>query len=374
MDKLKILHLINSAGIYGAESVLLDLVTTHRKKNIDSTVACIVSDLNAGNDLVDRLSESSIPVMVFHMARGLDILASLRIIKWAKDNNFTIIHCHGYKDRISMTIIPTLFREIPLVTTLHGWTSGPSISKLKLYEYVDKISIRFFDKIIEVDPARRFSSKMPPDFRKKIILIENGISTRYHTDQNKSLHKLLDIPDTHNIILTIGRLSEEKGYQVLLDGFFRLFKKIKNISLVFIGEGPERSKLESIAGNSNIKNHIHFAGYIPNAYKYIVDSNLVVNTSYTECLPVTLLESMRAKKPVIFSNVGGASIILSGYKEYTLFEPGDGDSLAEKMYMLLTDTDLSNRISEGLHSEFLNKYTSDIMADKYLHAYQGLLL
>jgi len=117
-------------------------------------------------------------------------------------------------------------------------------------------------------------------------------------------------------VLGIGRLSHEKGFDLLIDGFSLIATRFPNLSLTIIGDGPERISLEPQVINMNLKDRVKFLGSIPNEDlpKYINNASLVVIPSRCkETFGLVAVESAWMARPVVAANTGGlAEIVVDG--------------------------------------------------------------
>ncbi|HHZ88054.1 MAG TPA: glycosyltransferase family 1 protein [Chromatiaceae bacterium] len=132
--------------------------------------------------------------------------------------------------------------------------------------------------------------------------------------------------------LFFGRLSEEKGLRVLLDAA----SLCPDIPIVITGTGPEEQNLKQAASRSGLTN-IKFVGFKSgDALKDVLDraSFTIISSKLYENCPMTILESMAMRKPVIGSRIGGIPELINEGENGFLFDVGDHEGLAEKMKLL----------------------------------------
>ena len=89
------------------------------------------------------------------MIPGPNLAGALKILGYSKKNNFNILHSHGYKLNILFGFMPKAICKIPIVSTLHGYTSANGYSKMRLYEWLDRKSLKFIDAVVCVSHAMR---------------------------------------------------------------------------------------------------------------------------------------------------------------------------------------------------------------------------
>jgi glycosyltransferase involved in cell wall biosynthesis len=137
----------------------------------------------------------------------------------------------------------------------------------------------------------------------------------------------LDIP----VFLSIGRLFSAKDFPTLLKAFALVRQKM-NAKLVVLGEGEERSNLEQLIRQLNIKDDVDLHGFVDNPYKYIANSSSFVLSSKYEGFGNVLVEALALGKPIVSTDCpSGPSEILDGGKYGKLVPVGDVDALAQAM-------------------------------------------
>jgi glycosyltransferase involved in cell wall biosynthesis len=171
------------------------------------------------------------------------------------------------------------------------------------------------------------------------------------------------------IIISVGRLVPQKGFDHLLRAFSLLRKQGANVRLVLLGDGDERQRLESLAAELGVRQHIWFAGKQANPFKYVASSTLFVLSSLFEGLPNVLCEALACGCPVISTDChsGPAEILQDKYG--ILVPPGDEEALAAAMHRLLKDQELRARLRQlGLQR------AKDFEASRIVRLYEHLVL
>ena len=144
--------------------------------------------------------------------------------------------------------------------------------------------------------------------------------------------------------------------------------------MLIIGEGPEKQNLEQLARKYRLENHIMFGGYQKQAAAYLPYGTVFVLPSLTEGLPITLLEAMRAKVPIVATRVGGIPNVLDeGTVSSILVEPMEVTALMTAIETLIHDQRYRIRLSENAYQTLINKYSSTIMAQEYGNVYKRVI-
>jgi len=377
---MKILHIIDSGGLYGAEAVLLSLVHEQIKLGINPTI-CSIGERGAGQkELEAEAIRRGFRVVPFRMRKGPNFPAAWELLRRAKTEKFDLLHSHGYKGNILFGFIPRKIRKIPLVCTVHGWTSCNGFSKMRIYEWLDAKSLRFSDAVVLVSKALLENSRLIGKNTKNISVVNNGIPPleplrhrSFSSSLNHSNCPIRAFCNARPTIGSIGRLSPEKGYRNLIEAFHLLLQKGVDAHLIIIGEGNERRQLEKVIQSKKIQHKVLLPGYKTNAKGYLRNFSIFVLPSLTEGLPITLLEAMRANIPIVATSVGGIPSVLQNGDAGILVNPGDTPSLAQALYSSLKNISLRSRITVKAEKIVNNNYSSSKMAKQYHRIYNAIL-
>lgn len=161
----------------------------------------------------------------------------------------------------------------------------------------------------------------------------------------KSKEKIEMKKDKLNII-TVGRLSYQKGYDILLQTHKKLIKEGLNYSLIILGEGIERKNLEKYIKENNLENNTQLLGFKENPYSYLKEADIFVSSSRYEGYPLVLCEAVCLGKPIIATNCTGPKEILENSRYGLMAEVENVDDLAEKMKKLILNEELRKKYSD----------------------------
>jgi glycosyltransferase involved in cell wall biosynthesis len=162
---------------------------------------------------------------------------------------------------------------------------------------------------------------------KKVFILPNSIPIDDFTEKN--VQKKYDL-------ITLGRLSPEKGLLNLLEIVVILRKFLPNIKVGIAGKGPQMKVLLSKINQLQLKKNVFLLGYVESASYFLNSGKIFIATSFTEGLPRTVIQSMVGGVPVIASNVGDMSDLVINDKTGVLIEnPHDISSFAESIIDIL---------------------------------------
>ena len=368
---LRVLHIIDSGGLYGAEIMLLGLVKEQIRKGINPVIASIGRPNIPLKPLEVEANKRDLPLKIFRMYPGPNFYGGLDILRYANAIQCDVLHSHGYKGNILLGLIPKRIRRLPIVTTVHGRTSLKGISKLKIYEILDNFCLQFLDSVVLVNKKMYDQKLFEKHNRITTRVIDNGIDEHQVHSATIPNH-ILHLIEGSRVIGAIGRLSTEKGFIYLIDAFEQLLKTHNNIKLIIIGDGPEKLDLERKINHFNLQKHIHLTGFINNADHILKYFDILAIPSLKEGLPITVLEAMRAGVPIVASAVGGIVDALDDGKCGILVPPCNINKLSQALSSMIDNPIKITHMADLAKRRFRQHYTTERMCNDYTSLYHEI--
>jgi len=215
----------------------------------------------------------------------------------------------------------------------------------------------------------------------KITVIKNGVDTERFTGsypKDKTIRRLRDegfsVEEESFFVVSIGTLKPDKA-QIR---FLRAIKKICNdepgnkIKFLFIGDGDDRTSLESFVENEGIKNAVVFLGHRSDIPELLSVSSILVSTSFDEGLSNVMLEAMSSGIPIISTRSMGVAELINDGIDGFLVEQEDAVQLAEKIMMLYHDKSLLQTMGKNAKNLINQRYSIKKMVEGYEHLYLKL--
>ena len=174
---MRVLHVIDSGGMYGAEVMLLNLVEEQIRQGLNPVIASI-GDHHCGEKAIEvEARNRNFPVESFRMVPGPNFIGAWKILNYAKSTNCALLHSHGYKANILFGFFPKTIRRLPLMTTVHGWTSTETtFSRMRLYEWLDSLTLSRMDAVVLVNKGMLAHPKIAGRKTVNFYIVNNGIS------------------------------------------------------------------------------------------------------------------------------------------------------------------------------------------------------
>lgn len=376
--KKKILFLIHTLGIGGAEKVLVNLVNNMDKTKYDVTVMTIINTgafITELNNEVKYKYMFNIPFskrkkiksdskkesgsLLNKTSRIKEILKRIYQFVW-RHISCKIIYKIFIKEKYDYEI--AFLEGIPAKIIAESnnkdsikisWIHVDLINEIKSEKFFknreNEIEVyNKFDKIVAV------SQYVKNQFIKKYKIIEEKVYVRYNPIDEKyiekcSNQKINDIKKEKFTLCTIGRLAPQKGYDRLLSVVDKLNKDNIEFELWIIGVGPEEDKLKDYINQKNI-NNVKLLGYKINPYVYIKKADLFVCSSRAEGFSTVVSEAVILEKPIVTTDCSGMREILGQNSEYGLICDNNEEALYKALKDILSNKDkylyYKNKVSE----------------------------
>jgi glycosyltransferase involved in cell wall biosynthesis len=324
---MAILHILAPAPYGGLERVVRALALGHARRGRDVHVAAVLSpgeDADA-HPFVVSLRDAGVRVHALRIGAREYLRERAAVATLCDRVGAEVVHTHGYRaDVVGSSAARD--RGVPCVTTVHGFTGGGW--KNRLFETVQRFSFRGFGAVVAVSrPLAGIlaASGVPRD---AIHVIANAWDGEPEPMEPVPARRRLGVDADAFHVGWIGRMSREKGADVLLDAAAMLGHLPLAVSLV--GDGPERAALEARAARLGIAGRVRFHGALPRAGEVVAAFDVLALSSRTEGTPVVLFEAIAASVPVVASRVGGVPDV-TGDDGALLVPADDPVALAEAL-------------------------------------------
>ncbi|TSK05923.1 MAG: glycosyltransferase [Geobacter sp.] len=365
---MKVLHVIDSGGLYGAEMMLLALMEEQVRTGIVPVLGSIGGHSSGEKPIEAEARRRGLTVHPFRMTPGPNFAGALDIVRYAIKSGFDLFHSHGYKGDILLGFLPRLVRRLPIVVTVHGWTSTGAADRMFVYEWLDGVSLARMDRVVLVNHAMLEHPRIAGRRGFTVDVVENGVGASF-VPAPVVAPQLLSFCATGAVVGGVGRLSREKGFDILLRAAARLLADGHDVKVVIIGDGGGRKELEGIVAQLELENRVFMPGYLPDARRYLHLFTLFAMPSLTEGLPMVLLEAMQEGVPVVASAVGGIPELLADGACGVLTQPGDPESVAQGIERVLDEPKWAVGLARAAQTRVAERYSVEAMAAGYRNVY-----
>lgn len=363
---MEILHLVAPGPYGGLERVVHALATGQRRRG-HAVHAALVLDNQArekGHPLATALQHAGVEVHRV-IAAGRDYAGERAAMGHICSRvRPQIVHSHGYRVDVLDAAVARA-RRIPIVTTVHGFTGGGW--RNRLYERLQRLAFRRFDAVVVVSRPLVDRLTRSGVERHRIHLNPNAwVPTGPGLDR-AAARRALGIPRRSVELGWAGRLSREKGADVLIDALLHL--EDSSFRLSVLGDGAERERLRRRVERLGLEPRVRWHGAVPEAGTLFAAFDVFILSSRNEGTPVALLEAMAARVPIVATRVGGVPDMLSD-REAMLVEPGAAQALAGAIEHALGDPAAARTRAAAAYRLLATRFAEDPWLDRYESIYE----
>ena len=333
-------------------------------------------DINLKNLQVFRLP--SMPALVYPGERfTLPVGVTLRQVK---KFNPDIIHAHTPFSVGWEAVLISKILSVPLVGTHHTFYNH-YLKHIKLdFEWMKKISwkftIGFYNRSdLILSPSKSLADELIREGLKcPISVLQNSINVDlFKPTESQQIKE--EIKKSFGVknrsICYMGRLSYEKSIDQVVRAFALINKKMPELNLMLIGDGPERKNLEKLAKDLNVGKSVIFTGsllYNGDLVRSLQSNDLFVSASKSENMPLSVLEAMAVGLPMVLVKEKGLAELIKEDLNGVFVKTDNPVDIAEKILVLLSNFDLLNKLSQGsrlLAMEYSNEKVTDLLMKSY---------
>lgn len=297
-----------------------------------------------------------------------------------KTEHFDLVHAHDWLVAHAGITLKRSFGT-PLVATIHAteWGRWSGIHN-ELQNYIHSMEwLLNYESIGTIVCSYYMKNELQNIFglpADKLFVLPNGVEPSkfdLHFDQWNFRRNFAH--DHEKLVMSVGRMVPEKGFQVLADAALRVLQNYHDVKFVIAGKGGMLDSLRARVERMGISHRVWFMGYMSDEdlNKLFMVSDVAVFPSLYEPFGITAIEGMAAGTPIVVSDAGGLGEIVdhgyTGIKTYA----GNSDSLAWGILELLYNPDYANAIRENAYNKVLNVFNWDKIAEDTINVYKYML-
>lgn len=353
---MRVLHVDTGREWRGGQRQVLLLARGLAARGVATAVAA-----PPDSPLALRARNAGLEVHPLGVRGDLDIPAAARLARLARRTGAEILHAHDARAHAALLLASPFaaFRRVVTRRAAFGRRAGP-FDRLKYGRGVDRF--------IAVSAAVRdglVAAGAGPD---RIRVVPSGVEQPCVVSP-ADWRARLGLDARARVIGSVGALSREKGYDVLVAALARLDDPLAH--LVLVGDGPERPPLRSLAGELGVGGRVHLPGYDDSPLEAAAGFDVYAQPSRAEGLGTAALDALALGLPVAASAVGGLAELIEPGVSGLLVPPGDPAALAAALRRLLDDSALRAALAAGAHRRAA-AFTADAMVEGTLAVYREL--
>lgn len=307
------------------------------------------------SEIINKAKRYSAPLITIPDRGPLDWRVATRLLSICRTENVSIWHGHDYKTNL-LGLIIRQFHPMRLVTTVHGWVRHTA--RTPLYYRIDRKCLTRYDHVYCVSNDLHDECSAIGVHASRCKLLENGIDTTEYSRQMtiSDAKQKLQISPSRLLIGGVGRLSPEKGFDILIRSVAQLHRKGHDLGLILVGDGDELDRLRCLAQEEKIADRVTFAGWQADVKPYFEAMDIFTLSSLREGLPNVVLEAMSLGTPTVATRIAGVPrIIRDGYNG-ALVDAGNVSQITQALDELISNRGLRASYSitgrESVHARY----------------------
>lgn len=371
--KLRVVTLVDGIGLAGgAERLAREVVIRLDPDRFERTL-CVSrwseerAEAARASGALAQLEEAGVEFLGLPRRGTIDLL-SWRPLMTRLRSEVDVLHGHKIGSNVWAAVLGTLARTPVIVAHEHTWSfEGQPLRKLldrrliaaraDAFLAVSALDRKRMIEIERIDPA-------------KVLLVPNGIPDPPPPGAS-DLRRELGI-GREPVVGTVCALRPQKALGVLLEAASTLADRIPGVTVVIVGDGPERPVLERRIAELRLQRTVRLLGHRDDARDLMRGFDVAVCCSDFEGTPLSVLEYMQASLPIVATRVGGIPDLLETGREGVLIEPGTPVELATAIEGLVADPARAAHLGAAARSRQQARFEIGVTVREVERIYEGL--
>lgn len=374
----KVLFLITKSNWGGAQRYVYDLATALNRNEFEPVVA-----LGGNGTLVDMLHHAGIrTITIKSLVRDVDAKQELALVRELysifRTEKPDVLHLNSSKAGAMGAFVGRLARVRRIIFTAHGWAFNedrPFWQRL-IIKAIHYATVVLSHHTIAVSSGMMREMNWP-GVQTKMSVINPGRSIGVMFTKAEAREKIVDFfpallsYQNDPWLVCVAELHPIKRHQVLFEAVRSLTATNPHLRLICIGDGQLRTSLEAWVKDRGMAEHIFVVGSLHEAARFLKAFDLFVLASKSESYGYVLHEAGLAGLPIVATNVGGITDIVTDNKTGLLIPPDNSPALAGALSSILTDDELATTLKTNI-AVVLKDRTIEAMATKTVTLYEAV--
>jgi len=368
-------HLVHGLTVGGAERLALRMGEHLPFDEFRVSYLCL-DELGTWGTELQRAGGA---VHLLNRQPGFDWRCARRLAALLRRERIDLIHAHQYTPFFYALAARHLRSRPPILFTEHGrWFPDFPRPKRMLF---NRALLGRRDRVVGVGEAvRRALVENEGIPAARVGVIYNGVDltpyrnpTRDRATIRHRVREELGIPESALLLAQVARLDDLKDHATAVRAMARVVAALPQAMLLIVGDGPERTKIERLVAQLGIGQSVRLVGTRGDVPEILQAADLFLLSSKSEGIPLTVIEAMAARLPVVSTDVGGVGEIVVAGETGMLVPAGDVAALAAAAIDLLPDAARRARLGEQGFRRAIDKFDEARMHHDYRALYAEML-
>lgn len=320
----------------GAERIVFELATRLKRERWHVRVASLRSPGGVDGRVAEELRAAGVEVELLRMRGKFDLLGAARFLKLVRDFQPDILHGHLFHANLAARLLGSMGGARRVISTLHIVERRPR----RLRPILQRVTASRDHATVCVSQAVADHARATLGAREPILrVIPNGIDLQRFskTVDAAEARSSLGLPKESVIVSAVGRLTEQKGLQDLVEAFGRLASGLPNAHLVFAGAGEEEARLKAAVSARGLDGRVTFLGFRDDVPRVLAACDVFCMPSHWEGFGLALAEALAAGKACVSTDVDSLPEVMG---DAGLLVPAKSPArLSDALASLLADRD-----------------------------------
>ena len=364
-----ILHVIDTTGPGGAETIFVNLADRMRERGYRSVVV-----IQGEGWVHDELLRRGLAPLVINAKGAFNLRLLVRLVSVVHRERVDVIHSHLLGSNVYCAMAG-LLTGIPVIATFHGMVDAAPNERLQWLKLA--LMNRGVEYFVAVSNSLREAigakGLLNPD---RTHVIYNGIDiSRYGKSTRRELRDRLGLSHGAIVVGSLGNVRPAKGYDILINAARAVIDRFPSVHFVIAGHvGPsELAAMNQLATEQGVLEHVHFLGYQDNSAEFLSQLDYFVLSSTSEGFSISTIEAMATGLPILVTRCGGPEEIVRPNVDGLMAAPGDPREISRGLLSLISDTQSARRVAASGREEVKEIFSEDNMLRRYAALYESCL-
>lgn len=348
-----IVHLVQGLEVGGLERVAVVLATAMVQRGYRLSIVCY----DSMGPLAEEARNNNIFVELLPRRPGIDLGYIWRLAMGLRRLAPDVLHMHSDTAMFYGTLAAMVAKVRTRICTEHDGVF-PRSRRVRM---ANRFLLKHLTQAVAVSgTVKELWCQEDGIDRSRVLVVPNGVPDIFTARPAREEGGSGSLTFGY-----LGRLSPEKGVDVLIEAFARACDRLARARLAIVGDGTERSSLEAMARMLGIQTRVDFLGVRHDVATMLAGMDVFVLPSRREGLPMAILEAMSMGLPVIATAVGGVPEAICDGVNGLLAPPDDPSAIADAMVRIALDAPLRQSLSKQSRQVFLERYELTQMVNTY---------